>query len=1187
MSAPMLKSKRLSKFIALLLSVAMLLTVMPISIFATADNESGVLTLPSISDIHYVADFNRGNYNDAYMSWAHAANKHAKQMDGLLDSALTAVAEHAKQNGMKYLLLPGDLSANGEFSNHEALAKRLEQFEEETGIQVIVTNGNHDINNSDSSTFMSGKEEMSPQTTPEQFKAIYKNLGWDLAYHTYTPSKGKAGMLSYSVKLDGGYRLIVMDAGKYSADNTASGKNEHETGGNITDGLMKWILAECADAKSQGETVIGMTHWDLSPQSYFQGYVLQGFVMDNWEQVSDTLADAGMHWVFTGHSHCSDTSSTYSDNGESIYSIMTCSLVEFPHTFRETVFTKTASGVKAELNVYDADCVLPVTDADGVTYEVPYRESASLKDQYYDLDLAEYVTNIVMRLINSYVVPGIKEYGSLIDYIQKSFDLDLQSTLNDLIGGGITIAGIAVFNGKNIMNLVRDISTQLEKNYLNDTSKLRDLIYNAITKLLNEPLSDVPNSKFLMTYGFGSTSKSGTLGDMAKNILVYMYEGNEDISDDAFILDVLSQCDDGTLTNKLIDIILDDLLHDVIMDELLSNIEINLETVLGLDKSSTLGGYFDYAISALLGMLGSDKSAMGIINMLLDKGIVKQYGRSVDEIIANLRKTYIGDSYARSIGYSLKNILGSMVTDSVPQENGDYDVTYTYSGPVDVEATSENMRLPSEVTVTFGTDTKTTANINWYTKYSVTGTDIELYDADSGNVVFSGRNYLADGVAAEKTTTETVRTFPGVDVGVFGIFDHKLTTQRHTVTLSGLENGKTYLYRVGDASKGWWSETGSISTADGSEKVTFLHTGDCQSSSPAEYQDWYDCLAAADKLGGYDFILNTGDIVDHGNNLKQWQWALDGEASGYIMNTFFAPASGNHEGYGQNATVTNFTISNAPEQDTESGVYYSFDYNNIHVAVLNANDLNEKEALSDAQIEWLKKDMSSSSATWKFVAIHKAVYSNGVHYSDDDVTAIRAQLITLMPELDIDIVFQGHDHVYMRTNALINNEIASNGYTGTSIYGDEAYKTMEDPEGTIYIISGAAGSKSYLASGDGESGKEFPKAEKIYITDKATFSKITVDGDMLYFNAYSVDGDNVKGFDSFAIKKTEPVYAKGDVNGDGKITPADARLALRSAARLETLSAPSLKAGDLNGDGKITPAEARTILRVSARLETF
>lgn len=1187
MSSPTSKSKLPSKIIALVLSLIMILTAMPLSFIASADNEAGVLTLPTISDVHYVADFNRGNYNDAYMSWAHANNKHVKQMDSLLDSALAAVEEHAKENGMKYLLLSGDLTANGELSNHEALAKRLEQFEKESGIQVIVTNGNHDINNSNASTFMNGKEEATMKTTPELFKQTYKNLGWDLAYHTFSPSSGKAGMLSYSVKLDGGYRLIVMDAGKYSKDNTASKTDEHETGGNITDELMDWILAECADAKESGETVIGMTHWNLSPESYFQGYVLQGFVMDNWEQVSEKLADAGMHWVFTGHSHCSDISSTYSDSGEVIYSAMTCSLVEFPHTYRETTFTKSGNSVKADFNVYDADCVKPITDSDGKTYETPYRESASLNDQYYDLDIAEYITNIVMRLVNEKVVPGIKENGSLIDYIQNTFNLDFQSKLNDLIGGGITIAGIAVFNGKNIMNLVKDVSTQLEKNYLTDTTKLRDVVYNAVNNLLNEKISDETSTVFAEKYGFSSANDYGTLGDLVKSVLVYMYEGNEDSSADAFILDVLAQFEDGSFTDVLLDMLVKDILHGVILDELLANVEINLETVLGLDKSSTLGGYFDYAISGVLGMLGSDKSAKGIVNMLLEKGIVKQYGYSVDEIVENLRTTYIDEPRKRSVGWTLTNIVGSMVTDDVPQANGDNNVSYTYSGPVAVTATSENMRKPSEVTVTFGTDTKTTANINWYTKYSVKGTDIEIYKAGSSEPVFSGRNYVDDGINAQKITEETTRTFPGVDIGVFGLFNHTLTTQRHTVKLSGLEPGAVYYYKVGDASLGWWSETGTISTADGSDTVTFIHTADPQASSPAEYQDWYSTLELAGSVCDYDFILNTGDIVDHGDNLKQWQWALDGKASESVMNTFFAPASGNHEGYGEKATVMNFYIDSAPEQDTTTGVYYSFDYNNIHIAVLNTNDLNENNALSDTQIEWLKKDMNSSSAQWKFAAIHKGIYTNGTHYHDDDVTAIREQLKTLMPELGIDMVFQGHDHVYLRTNALNNNAIASEGYSGTSIYNDEAYKTMEDPTGTVYVISGTAGSKHYPDLGDGESGTEFPTAEKIYKTEKSMFSKITVDGDTLYFDAYTSDGSKTENVDSFAIKKTEPQYIKGDVNLDGKVTAEDARLALRQSAKLENLTGLSFKAGDLNGDGSITSGEARTILRVSAKLENF
>lgn len=61
----------------------------------------------------------------------------------------------------------------------------------------------------------------------------------------------------------------------------------------------------------------------------------------------------------------------------------------------------------------------------------------------------------------------------------------------------------------------------------------------------------------------------------------------------------------------------------------------------------------------------------------------------------------------------------------------------------------------------------------------------------------------------------------------------------------------------------------------------------------------------------------------------------------------------------------------------------------------------------------------------------------------------------------------------------------------------------------------------------------------------------------------------------------------GDVDGDKKITAADARLALRIAAKLEKASAEQYKAADVNGDGIVTSADARKILRHSANLESL
>lgn len=58
----------------------------------------------------------------------------------------------------------------------------------------------------------------------------------------------------------------------------------------------------------------------------------------------------------------------------------------------------------------------------------------------------------------------------------------------------------------------------------------------------------------------------------------------------------------------------------------------------------------------------------------------------------------------------------------------------------------------------------------------------------------------------------------------------------------------------------------------------------------------------------------------------------------------------------------------------------------------------------------------------------------------------------------------------------------------------------------------------------------------------------------------------------------------GDVNADGRITAADARLVLRFAAKLQKYTQLQEKKSDMNDDGRITSADARLILRISALL---
>ena len=67
----------------------------------------------------------------------------------------------------------------------------------------------------------------------------------------------------------------------------------------------------------------------------------------------------------------------------------------------------------------------------------------------------------------------------------------------------------------------------------------------------------------------------------------------------------------------------------------------------------------------------------------------------------------------------------------------------------------------------------------------------------------------------------------------------------------------------------------------------------------------------------------------------------------------------------------------------------------------------------------------------------------------------------------------------------------------------------------------------------------------------------------------------------------QPGFTPGDVDGDGKITSADARLALRRSVMLEDYPEGSAAylACDVDHDGKVTSADARLILRGSVGLE--
>ena len=117
-------------------------------------------------------------------------------------------------------------------------------------------------------------------------------------------------------------------------------------------------------------------------------------------------------------------------------------------------------------------------------------------------------------------------------------------------------------------------------------------------------------------------------------------------------------------------------------------------------------------------------------------------------------------------------------------------------------------------------------------------------------------------------------------------------------------------------------------------------------------------------------------------------------------------------------------------------------------------------------------------------------------------------------------------------------------------------------------------------------------SDTILALDKNGKTKLTVTGLMPGTATISValNGTGLTAQTQVTVVLIEESdVSTGDVDGDGKITSADARLALRASVKLETYrdGTAQFVSADVDKDGKITSADARTILRVSVKLETF
>lgn len=338
-----------SRLLSLLLAVVLVFTLTVPALAAEKPQDMN-LRIAVMSDLHYLSPDMIADTED----FEHAFNSDRKLLKES-SSVLHEMLERVRADKPDILLVSGDLTKDGEQECHAALAKQLQQLQQDVpGLKIYVINGNHDIRNYNAKNFNTadGKAVPATRTEPEDFKRIYDFVYSDpTVLATFTPAEGnKAGGLSYVARPVEGLTVIAMDTCRYSADNTSNGDDEHETSGAISADLEKWVIEQTAAAKARGDLVIGLEHHGLVPHFDVQPTILPMYLVNGYERIAQEYADAGMSVVFTGHMHAVDIAAMTTKAGNTLYDIETGSALTYPCPVRFVDLRRSTVG--GETNTY-------------------------------------------------------------------------------------------------------------------------------------------------------------------------------------------------------------------------------------------------------------------------------------------------------------------------------------------------------------------------------------------------------------------------------------------------------------------------------------------------------------------------------------------------------------------------------------------------------------------------------------------------------------------------------------------------------------------------------------------------------------------------------------------------------------------------------------------------------------------
>jgi len=224
------------------------------------------------------------------------------------------------------VIIPGDMTKDGELLSHQYVAERLHLLLDQ-GIKTVVIPGNHDMECGVGRHYTEDSSVAAENVSIAKFQEIYYDFGWRNA------SDCDPNSLSYACEPIQGMKLVCIDDCKtYSRGWKGEVDGEY---GCIPDATLQWVLGHVDQAVSEKKVPVVVIHHQMLTHFNKQDEFMASASLDQGDSIARVFLEHGVRLVLTGHMHIPDISKIWNENRtDSLIEITSGSPISYPCQYR-------------------------------------------------------------------------------------------------------------------------------------------------------------------------------------------------------------------------------------------------------------------------------------------------------------------------------------------------------------------------------------------------------------------------------------------------------------------------------------------------------------------------------------------------------------------------------------------------------------------------------------------------------------------------------------------------------------------------------------------------------------------------------------------------------------------------------------------------------------------------------------